>query len=128
MRSRGVLLVLTASMGLLTGIIYLIARRSELAALSFMAGPLPVLLALIVQIVRSLRQGDAGLDIVAVLSMAVALSFGEHLAANVVALMYAGGQLLESFASSRAAREMTALMGRVAHTAMRYADDARKCR
>ncbi|KQV36677.1 heavy metal translocating P-type ATPase [Rhizobium sp. Root1204] len=124
LRSRGILLVLTASISLLLGILFLIAQQSELAGLAFMAGTVPVLLALIVQIVRSLRKGDAGLDIVAALSMAVALSFNEHLAANVVALMYAGGQLLESFASSRAAREMTALMGRVAHTTMRYAGDA----
>lgn len=123
-RSRGVLLVLTASLGLLMGTLFLTARRSELAGLAFMGGTIPVLSALFLQIVRSLRKGDAGLDIVAALSMSVALAFGEHLAANVVALMYAGGQLLESFASNRAAREMTALMGRVAHTTMRYAGDA----
>jgi cation transport ATPase len=46
----------------------------------------------------------------------------QSLAGNVVALMYAGGQLLESFAESRARREMTALLGRVAFNAMRYRD------
>ena len=42
--------------------------------------------------------------------MSAALLFGEPLAGNVVALMYAGGQLLESFAEGRARREMTALL------------------
>jgi heavy metal translocating P-type ATPase len=37
--------------------------------------------------------------------------------------MYAGGQLLESFAQGRARREMTALLGRVAFTAMRYSGE-----
>jgi heavy metal translocating P-type ATPase len=54
--------------------------------------------------------------------MTAALDFGETLAGNVVALMYAGGQLLESFAEGRARREMTALLGRVAFSAMRYRD------
>lgn len=83
---------------------------------------LPVLLALLVQIAGSLRRGDVGLDIVAALSMSAALLFGEALAGNVVALMYAGGQLLEAYAQGRARREMSALLGRVAFTAMRYRD------
>jgi heavy metal translocating P-type ATPase len=37
----------------------------------------------------------------------------------VVAFMYAGGQLLEKYAEGRARREMTALLGRVARTALR---------
>lgn len=85
-------------------------------------GTLPVLLALFGQIIASLRRGDVGLDVVAALSMSAALVFGESLAGNIVALMYAGGQLLESFAEGRARREMTALLGRVAFTAMRYRD------
>ena len=77
---------------------------------------------LIVQIVTSLRRGDVGLDIVAALSMTAALVFGEHLAAAVVALMYAGGQYLESFAERHARREMTALLSRAPRTAVRNRD------
>jgi heavy metal translocating P-type ATPase len=80
----------------------------------------PVLLVLVVQIVTSLRRGDVGLDIVAALSMTAALLFGEYLAAAVVALMYAGGQYLESFAEGRARREMTALLSRTPRTAVRH--------
>jgi hypothetical protein len=50
------------------------------------------------QIVTSCAAADVGLDIVAALSDGRALVFGEQLAAAVVALMYAGGQYLESFA------------------------------
>jgi heavy metal translocating P-type ATPase len=84
------------------------------------AATLPVLIALLVEIVTSLRRGDVGLDIVAALAMAAALVFGESLAAVVVALMYAGGQYLESFAERRARREMTALLSRVPRTAIRH--------
>src|SRR6185436_10379735 len=64
-------------------------------------------------------RGDVGLDIVAALSMAAALAFGEYLAAAVVALMYAGGQYLESFAERHARREMTLLLSRTPQTAVR---------
>jgi cation transport ATPase len=84
------------------------------------AGTLPILAVLFVEIVTSLRRSEVGLDLVAALSMTAALAFGEPLAGNVVALMYAGGQFLESYAERRAGREMTALLGRVARTAMRY--------
>jgi heavy metal translocating P-type ATPase len=82
----------------------------------------PVLLALVLDISRSLGRGDFGLDIVAALSMTAALIFGQELAAVVVALMYAGGQYLEAFAEGHANREMTALLSRVPRTAMRHRD------
>src|ERR1043166_2364105 len=77
----------------------------------------PVLLALLYEIVSSLRRGEVGLDIVAALSMTAALAVGENLAAVVVALMYSGGQYLEAFASRHARREMTAILARVPRTA-----------
>src|SRR5476651_774844 len=82
----------------------------------------PVLLVLLAEIVASLRRGDVGLDIVAALSMTVALAVGENLAAAIVALMYAGGQFLEAFAERTARREMTALLARVPRTALRHRD------
>lgn len=84
----------------------------------------PVLLVLVIEIISSLRRGDVGLDIVAALSMSAALVFGEELAAAVVALMYAGGQYLESFAERHARREMTALLARVSRTAVRHRNGA----
>lgn len=87
------------------------------------AGGAIVLVALAAEIVRSLLRRQFGLDVIAALSMSTALAFGEPLAANIVALMYAGGQQLENFAEGRARREMTALLGRVARTAMRYCGD-----
>jgi heavy metal translocating P-type ATPase len=90
------------------------------------AGPIwaiatiPVLGVLLAEIVVSLRRGDVGLDIVAALSMLAALVFAEYLAAVVVALMYSGGQYLESFAERRASREMTAVLARVPRSVVRY--------
>jgi len=114
------ILLCIALLGLAVGTALYFAGASA-SGLAWSAGTVPVLIGLLVQIARSLRHGDVGLDIVAALSMSAAIAFGEPLAGNVVALMYAGGQLLETFAAGRARQEMTALLGKVARTAMRYA-------
>ena len=118
------MLVFVALLGLAAGGWFWWRGDADRSHLAWALGTVPILLALFVQIIGSLRRGDVGLDVVAALSMSAALVFGETLAGNVVALMYAGGQLLESFAERRARREMTALLGRVAFTAMRYRDHA----
>ena len=96
---------------------------SHWAALIWTIATVPVLVALLIEIVVSLRQGNVGLDFVAALSMLAALVFGEYLAAAVVAVMYSGGQYLENFAERRASREMTALLARVPRSAIRLRDN-----
>jgi heavy metal translocating P-type ATPase len=109
-------------MGLILGFGVRVVGSGHWSGTIWAAATIPVLGALLIEIVASLRRGDVGLDIVAALSMTGALVFGEHLAAVVVALMYAGGQYLESFAERRANREMTQLLARVPRTAIRYRD------
>ena len=110
--------------GLAVGIGLRVAGKIDLAEMVWVAGVIPVLAALVVEIVRSLWRGEVGLDIVAALSMSAALVFGETLAAAVVALMYSGGTFLESFAEGRARREMRELLSRVPRTATRHRDGA----
>ncbi len=112
-------LLIIAAAGLVVGLWFEQAENDRESGTVWALATLPVLLSLFAQIVQSLRRGDFGLDIVAALSMSAALLFGENLAANVVAIMYAGGQFLESFADRRAGREMTALLARVPRTAIR---------
>jgi heavy metal translocating P-type ATPase len=118
------LLMAVATLGLVGGLGLLVAGLPVKAGLVFTAGVLPVLAALVVEILRSLAKGEVGLDIVAALSMSAALLFGETLAAAVVALMYSGGTFLESFAEGRARREMSALLSRVPRTATRHNNGA----
>jgi heavy metal translocating P-type ATPase len=113
-------LLLIALAGLLSGLVLHFADTADAARIAWTVGVLPVLAALLVEILRSLRRGEVGLDIVAALSMSAALAFGEALAAAVVALMYSGGTFLESFAEGRARREMHDLLSRVPRTATRH--------
>ena len=115
-----VALLAMALVGLVAGLALRVAGRTEPATIAWFIGVIPVLAALVVEIVRSLWKGEVGLDIVAALSMSAALLFGETLAAAVVALMYSGGTFLESFAEGRARREMHDLLSRVPRTATRH--------
>ncbi|SHM75692.1 heavy metal-(Cd/Co/Hg/Pb/Zn)-translocating P-type ATPase [Roseovarius litoreus] len=118
-RLKTVILLLAAA-GLSLGLAFYFAGRPDLANLVWLAGVAPALSALVVEILRSLRSGEVGLDIVAALSMSAALVFGETLAAAVVAVMYSGGTFLEAFAEGRARREMHDLLARVPRTATRH--------
>ncbi|MDO5756083.1 MAG: heavy metal translocating P-type ATPase [Rhodobacterales bacterium] len=117
-------LVIIALAGLTLGLALWATGRADLADIVWTAGVIPVLAALVVEIMRSLFRGDVGLDIVAALSMTAALAFGETLAAAVVALMYSGGTFLETFAEQRARREMSDLLTRVPRTATRHDNGA----
>ena len=119
-----VALLAISLLGLVAGLGLMLAGRDDLATIAWAGGVLPVLAALVVEIIRSLAKGEVGLDIVAALSMSAALMFGEGLAAAVVALMYSGGSFLESFAEGRARREMSDLLSRVPRSATRHSDGA----
>jgi heavy metal translocating P-type ATPase len=71
-----------------------------------------VLLPLGASVARALRDGRLGVDLIALLAMAGALALAEYLAGAVIALMLAGGNALEAFASGRARRELRALVER----------------
>ncbi len=111
-----------AALGLAAGFAARFTGFESWSSVIWASVTLPILLALFIEIVTSLRRGDLGLDIVAALSMTAALVVGEDLAAAIVALMYAGGQYLESYAERAARREMTALLSRVPRSAMRHRD------
>jgi cation transport ATPase len=51
-----------------------------------------------------------GVDAVAFISMAAALALGQTLAGVVVAIIYAGGTVLEDFAVGRAERDLKSLV------------------
>ena len=88
------------------------------------AGAAPVIAALGLSIVRDLSAGRMGVDVIALMSMIAALALNANLAAAVVAVMYAGGTVLEDFAVARAERELKALSDRAPRIAHRRQDRA----
>lgn len=73
--------------------------------------------------IRDLRQGTFGLDVLAVIAIVSTVLVGDHWAALIVALMLSGGKALEDYATSRAHREVSALLERAPRCAHRANGD-----
>ena len=73
-----------------------------------------------VSTLRSLVGGRLGVDIIALLALAGALSVGEYFAGSVISLMLASGRALETWAAGRARRELNALLQRAPKSAHLY--------
>ncbi len=102
-----------ALIGLAFGCISWLLGYESLSRAIWAAGTIPVAVGLALSIARDLIAGRLGVDAVAMVSMVGALILGEYLAGVVVAVMYAGGNLLEDFAVARAERSLKQLVDRV---------------
>lgn len=116
------LLVVSAAT-LLMGIAFHLAGWTALAHDIWLAGVLPVLVSLVASIIAALWRREAGVDVLALLSIGFALALGEILTAAVIALMLASGRALEGFAEAKARREMTALLSHAPQQANRYENE-----
>ncbi len=70
--------------------------------------------------VRDLRAGNWGLDVLAVIAIVSTVVVGEYLAALIIVLMLTGGQALEDYAAGRARSELEALLLRAPQRAHRF--------
>ncbi|MBS7587594.1 heavy metal translocating P-type ATPase [Ancylobacter defluvii] len=116
-------LVAAALAALAVGIAARLLGAQTTADLIWAAGTLPIIAALIVSMLRDLMNGRLGVDAVALISMSAALVMGQGLAAVVVAVMYAGGNVLEDFAVGRAERDLRSLVDRAPRSAHKCLDD-----
>jgi len=82
---------------------------------------LGLLLAIImfVEMVRTLRSGKFGVDLLAITAVLATLAVSEYWAALIVLLMLTGGDALEDFAASRANSELQELLNNSPQTAHR---------
>ncbi|MFN8203167.1 MAG: heavy metal translocating P-type ATPase [Solirubrobacteraceae bacterium] len=122
-RDRTMTAIVLAAL-LAAGALYL-AGDSD-AAQAVLAGALALMLVPVTFDVLTVLvvQRRLGVDVIALVAMVGALVLGEYLAGAVVALMYSGGQAIESAAGRRARRELTALVERAPKVAHRRRDGA----
>ena len=71
-----------------------------------------VALKMSIGMVRDIRAGLYGVDILAIVAIAATIAVGEYWATIVIVLMMASGEALEDFAGRRAKAELTALLDR----------------
>ncbi|CAG9166574.1 heavy metal translocating P-type ATPase [Cupriavidus respiraculi] len=111
-----------AATTLVAGLLLFAGGEALAARLAWGMGAVAVLAGLALSIVQSLRHRKAGVDVLALLAMALALGLGQYLAAAVLALMIESGRAIESYARGRSEREMSALLARAPQFANRFED------
>ncbi|WP_104193320.1 heavy metal translocating P-type ATPase [Cryobacterium sp. Y82] len=77
----------------------------------------------LVGMLRRLRRGSFGIDLLAIIAIVATIVVGEYVATLLIVLMLAGGAALEDFAAGRAARELDALLKRAPQIAHRLDPD-----
>ncbi|MGE5158282.1 MAG: heavy metal translocating P-type ATPase [Gemmatimonas sp.] len=116
-------LVSVAVVGLIAGGLAQALQRGDIADLCFTLATLPVVAGLAVSMLRDLLAGRLGVDAIALVSMSAALVLRQPLAGAVVALMYAGGNVLEDIAVARAEHDLRSLLDRAPRQAHRRTGD-----
>ncbi len=71
------------------------------------------------RMIRDIRRGHWGLDILAVVAILSTVAVGEYIAALIIVLMLSGGEALEDYAAGRARGELDALLARAPQAAHR---------
>ncbi|MBO0594927.1 cadmium-translocating P-type ATPase [Nesterenkonia sp. E16_7] len=113
----------TLAVGLLGGALELSAQGP--AARWLISGfALVIALLQVRRMVKDLRAGTYGIDLLAVTAIGSTVAVGEYWAALVVCLMLSGGEALEDYAAGRARRELTGLLENAPHTAHRLGPES----
>ena len=105
-------LIAVAGCALTLGVGVWAAGFGQMARLIWGIGTAPVAAGLLVSMIRDVLAGLVGVDAIALVSMSSAILLGETLAGVVVAVMYAGGNVLEDFAVGHAERELKSMVDR----------------
>jgi heavy metal translocating P-type ATPase len=117
------LLALVSLGALAAGALLHLAGLPGAGSIVWAASTAAILGPLVASVIRSLLRRDIGVDAIALVAIASALALGQYLAGAVVALMLAGGNALEQYASRRARRELTRLLERMPRVAHRRSGD-----
>jgi heavy metal translocating P-type ATPase len=117
-----ILLIVLAAV--VSGAVLWLAGAHPAADVAWAAAVVLALIPLGISVARDLLHRETGVDLIALLAMAGSLILGQYLAGAVVGLMLSGGQALERYASSRARRELSALVARAPRVVHRYEQGA----
>ena len=117
--TAGIMLVLTTS-ALLAGLVLHAAGATGAGDGAWLAAGLLGAGYALWAVVETLRRGQAGVDVIALLAVAGAIAVRELLAAAVIAVMLASGRALEEWAAGRAHRDLRELLARAPRIARRY--------
>lgn len=83
-------------------------------------------LLMLIDMVKKLRSGDYGVDLLAITAIVATLAVSEYWAAMVILLMLIGGDSLEDYANQRAHSELSTLLDNTPRTANRLVNGVAK--
>src|SRR5690625_1630726 len=103
-------IVLLVVAGLILGVIFFFTGMEiQLAVVAYIVIGITIIVTAI-DMVKALKAGQWGLDILAVVAMVATLAVEEYLAGLIIALMLTGGEALEDMADGRDSRELDYLI------------------
>ena len=82
-----------------------------------------VALSMLIGMIKSIRQGDYGVDLLAIMAVVATLSVSEYWAAMVILVMLTGGDALEDYAARKANSELKSLLDNSPQKAHLVSDD-----
>ncbi|MEY8457589.1 heavy metal translocating P-type ATPase [Lactococcus ileimucosae] len=101
-------------------LVFFIAAASLLAQFAFNAPQIArfiitiaggiLALSMFIEMIKTLRKGNYGVDLLAITAIIATLLVGEYWASLIIILMLVGGETLEDYAAGRANRELSALL------------------
>lgn len=112
--------VTVCAITLAAGSVLHLQGMEDIADWMWCGGASLVLLSVLIDTVVAIWQRKFGLDLIALVSIAGAITLQEYLTASVITLMFAGGRALEGLAERRAQEEMSALLAKAPQFANRY--------
>lgn len=118
--SANFLIFIVSVVALVCGLGFMLWGHRDLAHWIWIAGAIPALVFLVYETLRSLARREAGVDMLALISLCGAIVLQEYLTGVVIAVMLASGRSLESYAQRRAGREMSALLAKAPRVANRF--------
>lgn len=119
-KGGSVTILVSVLAGLAAGGALWIAGWHDLADVAWALAVFMALVPLSISVARDLLNRKTGVDLIALLAMSGSLLLDQYLAGAVIGLMLSGGQALEHYASTRARRELSALLSRAPRIVHRY--------
>lgn len=116
-------IVTAVSIAILIGAVLQLTNQTAALAWLFSIFSLAVAAKLFWGMIKELRTGKYGVDILAIMAIISTIVVGEYWATIVIVLMLTGGEALEDYAGRRATRELSALLARAPLTTHRKNKD-----
>ena len=116
-------LTLTVSVGIIALILQFGFHQQLAAQLIITLWGSVMALSMLVEMVKTLRSGKFGVDLLAITAIVATLAVSEYWAGLVVLIMLTGGDSLEDYAAKRANTELKALLDNSPRTAHRIQNE-----